>query len=315
MKTYIIDISCDRVWLGCFDLKKQKLYATTEAVLEKDVYVHEGGRIADATGIATIINNAAKTNHFPVPAISTINAIIMFHTKYGSTKQAYEGDFSSRYEDINELTIKHGSAKLVSDKNELNEDSYDKVSSIANLLGLNLIFAADYGQENTIPYSAEEAAEMFGNYKVSKDKKSYSILPFMIGLIVVCGVLVALLCIFQKPIDKFLNGETPLLKEPLIRELPEELDAEDVTEDFDVTLSGMNDTTKRNGQNAFSYYYLYLTDRNGKTLQWEVSADTYALIDYRYDIGDTITVTKHSKGYYRYKIGDCELERSKEVPE
>lgn len=315
MKTYIIDISCDRVWIGCFDLKKQKLYASAEAAFEKDVYVHEDGIIVGATSIAATISNIAKTNHFPMPAISAINTIIMFHTKYGSTKQAYEGDFSSRYEDINELTIKHGSAKLVSDKNELNEKNYEAAEDIARFLNLNLIFAADYGQENAIPYSAEEAAEMFGNYKVSKDKKSDSILPFMIGLIAVCGVLVALLCIFQKPIDKFLNGKTPLLKEPLIRELPEELDAEDVTEDFDVTLSGINNTTNRNGQNAFSYYYLYLTDRNGKTLQWEVSADTYALIDYRYDVGDTITVTKHSKGYYRYKIGDCELERSKEVPE
>ena len=186
---------------------------------------------------------------------------------------------------------------------------------IARLLNLNLIFAADYGQENAIPYSAEEAAERFGNYKVSKDKKSDSILPFMIGLIAVCGVLVALLCIFQKPINKFLNGETPLLKEPLIREFPEELDAEDVTEDFDVTLSGMNEVSMENGRYDRVNHYLYLTDRNGKTLQWEVSAETYALIDYKYDVGDTVTVTKHSKGYYRYKIGDCELERSKEVPE
>lgn len=314
MRTYIIDISCDKVWIGCFDLKKQKLYASAEVNLDRnDDYVHEDGRIADITTVAVLINGVVKRNRFPAYAGS--NGIIMFHTKYGSTKQAYEGDFSSKYEEINELTIKHGSVKLISDKNELNEKNYEAAEDIARLLNLNLIFAADYGQENTIPYSAEEAAEMFGGYKVSKDKKSDSILPFMIGLIVVCGVLVALLCIFQKPINKFLNGETPLLKEPLIRELPEEIDAEDVTEDFDVTLSGMNDTTKRNGQNAFSYYYLYLTDRNGKTLQWEVSADTYALIDYRYDVGDTITVTKHSKGYYRYKIGNCELERSKEVPE
>ena len=311
MKTYIIDISCDRIWLGCFNLKKQKLYASAEVNLDRNnEYIREDGIITDAVFVATLINGAAKRNRFPTFADS--NTIIMFHTKYGSTKQAYEDDFSSEYEEINELTIKNGSAKLISDKNELNEKNYEAAEDIARLLNLNLIFAADYGQENAIPYSAEEAIERFGNcnYKVSKDKKSDAILSIIIMLIAVfiSFFLTGFLIIF------IFHGETPLLKEPLIREFPEE-DVEDITEDFDVTLSGMNNTTNRNGQNAFSYYYLYLTDRNDKTLQWEVSADTYALIDYRYDVGDTITVTKHSKGFYRYKIGDCELERSKEVPE
>lgn len=108
----------------------------------------------------------------------------------------------------------------------------------------------------------------------------------------------------------------------------------DKTVDFDVTLTGMNEVTIKKEDiapslffsNSGTFYgvnftegtdikhYLYLTDCNGETLQWEVSAETYAFIDYKYDVGDTITVTKHSKGFYHYKIGDMNLLKSKEVP-
>lgn len=306
MKTFIFDISLERLWYGCYDLKKQKQYAADETDL--DDCISQDGNISDAPMFAVTLRKLMRQNGTPFVGE---NAIVLFHTSYGSTKFC-DGGYDDEDDDTDDevLHFKKRSERLVSSVAPENESSFETAHDIIRLLGMNCVFVADYGKEKTVFYSVEEATDRFGGYEIEKKESVFTTGTMVATVLILMGVVFGI--IFAPKAVNYLKENGIEVSSGTTEATPEE------TVDIICTLSGINEVSSNNSyNNALTVnHYLYLTDSKGVTLQWEVSPDTYALIDYRYEIGDTITVTKHPDDpFYPYKIGDMNLLRSMEVPE
>jgi len=74
LKTFIFDISLERLWYGCYDLKKQKQYAADETDL--DDCISQDGNISDAPMFAVTLRKLMRQNGTPFVGE---NAIVLFH--------------------------------------------------------------------------------------------------------------------------------------------------------------------------------------------------------------------------------------------